>query len=66
MKPLVAEAEKAREYPQKYHWKVMIVNEAMHAQIMLRADFRRARPEYRNPRPAGMTSTMAEATMMYA
>jgi hypothetical protein len=43
----------------------MMVKEAMQAQIMLRADFRLARPEYRKPRPAGITNTMAEATMMY-
>ena len=66
MKPFVPEAEKASEYPQKYHWKVMMLNEAIHAQIKLKADFRRASPEYKKPKPAGMTSTMAEATMMYA
>ena len=30
---------------------------AMHAHIMDRADFRRARPEYRNPRPGTITKT---------
>lgn len=36
------------------------------AQIMLRADFLRARPEYRKPRPGIMVRTIAEAMMMYA
>ena len=44
----------------------MIEKEPMQAQIILRADFRRARPEYRKPRPGIMTSTIAEATMMKA
>jgi len=44
----------------------MIEQDAMQAQIMLSADFLRASPEYRNPRPGTMTSTMAEAMMMYA
>lgn len=43
-----------------------MLNEPMHAMIILRADFLRARPEYRKPRPGTMTTTMAEATMMYA
>lgn len=38
--------------------------DAIHAQIILRADLRRARPEYKNPRPGIMTRIMAEATMM--
>jgi hypothetical protein len=38
--------------------------EAIQAQIMLRADLRRAKPEYRKPRPGTMTKTMAEATMI--
>lgn len=66
MKPLVALGEKASEYPQKYHWKVMTDMDIIHAQIRLRADFLRARPEYRKPRPGTMIKTMAEATMMYA
>lgn len=40
--------------------------EAMQAQIMERADFRRAKPEYKKPSPGTMTRTMADATMMYA
>lgn len=40
--------------------------EPMQAQIIDSADFRRARPEYRNPSPGTMTKTMAEATIMYA
>lgn len=38
----------------------------MQAQMSDRADLRRARPEYRKPRPGTMSSTMAEATMMKA
>ena len=56
--------EKASEYPQKYHWNVITEHEPIQAQSMLRADFRRARPEYRKPRPGIMTRTMAEATMI--
>lgn len=37
---------------------------AIQAQIMLRADFLRARPEYKKPRPGIMTTTIAEAMMM--
>ena len=44
----------------------MTEKEAMVIQIMVRADFLRARPEYRNPKPGIMTTTMAEATRMYA
>jgi hypothetical protein len=44
----------------------MIEKDPIHAQIMLSADFLLANPEYKNPRPGTMTSTMAEATMMYA
>lgn len=36
------------------------------AQIILSADFLRAKPEYRNPKPGIMVKTMAEAMMMYA
>lgn len=66
MKPLVAVGLKAKEYPQKYHWNVMTVPAAIQAQIMLNADFLLASPEYKKPRPGTITSTMAEATMMYA
>lgn len=45
MNPLLPEALKASEYPQKYHWNVMTEKDPIHAQIMLRADFLRARPE---------------------
>jgi hypothetical protein len=58
--------EKAREYPQKYHWKVMIENDPMQAQIIDSADFLRARPEYRKPVPGIITKTIQEATMMNA
>ena len=44
----------------------MTEKEAMQAQIMDKADFLRARPEYKNPSPGIMIKTMAEATMMYA
>jgi len=64
MKPLVPCAENASEYPQRYHWKVMTEKVAMVIHSIVRADFRRARPEYKNPRPGIMTTTMAEATMM--
>jgi len=43
--PFVAEELNASEYPQKYHWKTIIENEAIHAQIIERADFLRAKPE---------------------
>ena len=42
----------------------MIEKEAIHAQIIDRADLRRARPEYRKPRPGTMTKTIAEQTRM--
>jgi hypothetical protein len=45
IKPLVPYWLKAREYPQKYHWKVTTLHEAIQAHIMDRADFLRARPE---------------------
>jgi hypothetical protein len=38
--------------------------EPIQAQIMLKADLRRASPEYRKPRPGTMTNTMADATMI--
>ncbi len=37
---------------------------AIQTQIMVRADFRLASPEYKKPRPGIMTTTIAEATMM--
>ncbi len=43
----------------------MTEKEAMQANIMLSADFLLARPEYRKPRPGIMTSTIAEAMMIY-
>lgn len=64
MKPLVALEENASEYPQKYHWKVTTRDDPTQAQISDRADLRRAKPEYRNPRPGTMISTIAEAMMM--
>ena len=71
MNPDVPVAENAREYPQKYHWKVTTENEVIAAQIMesadLRrasADLRRASPEYRKPIPGIMTSTMQEHIRM--
>ena len=42
----------------------MTENEPIQAQIMLSADFLRARPEYKKPRPGIITNTMAEATIM--
>lgn len=66
MKPFVAYWLNANEYPQRYHWKVMMEQDAMQAQIMLSADFLRASPEYRKPSPGTMINTMADATMMYA
>ena len=66
MKPFVEYWLNANEYPQKYHWNVMTDNEPIVAHIILNADFLRASPEYRKPRPGTMTSTMAEATIMYA
>jgi hypothetical protein len=36
----------------------------MHAQIMERADFLRANPEYRKPRPGIISRTMHEETMI--
>lgn len=38
----------------------------MQAHIMDNADFLRARPEYRNPRPGTIKKTMAEPTIMKA
>lgn len=64
MNLFVAVGLNASEYPQKYHWKLMTDMLMQQAQIMLSADLRRARPEYRKPRPGIMTRTMAEATMM--
>lgn len=66
MNPFVADELKASEYPQRYHWKTIIEKEAIQAQIMDKADFRRARPEYRNPRPGIMSRTMHDETMIYA
>jgi hypothetical protein len=42
----------------------MTEHEPIQAHIIDKADFLRARPEYRKPRPGIMTNTMAEATMM--
>jgi hypothetical protein len=42
---LVADGEKANEYPHKYHWNVMTEPALMQTHINDRADFRRARPE---------------------
>ena len=66
MNPFVAEELKAREYPQKYHWKTMMEKEAIQAQIMDSADFLRARPEYRKPRPGIISKTIHDETMIYA
>jgi hypothetical protein len=44
----------------------MTENEPMHAQIMERADFLLANPEYKNPRPGIISRTMHEETIMYA
>lgn len=45
MNPLFADGEKANEYPHKYHWNVMTDPAPIHAHIIDKADFRRARPE---------------------
>ena len=37
---------------------------AMQVHIIVRADFRRASPEYKKPSPGIMTTTMAEAMIM--
>ena len=44
----------------------MTEHDAMQAHTMLNADFLRARPEYRKPRPGTMSNTIADATMMKA
>lgn len=44
----------------------MTEKEAMVTHIMVRADFRLASPEYKNPSPGIMTTTMAEAIIIYA
>jgi hypothetical protein len=44
----------------------MTEKEPIQAQIMESADFLRARPEYRKPRPGIMSRTMHDATMMKA
>lgn len=64
MNPFVALDDRASEYPQKYHWNVTTAEDPIHAQMRDRADLRRARPEYRKPRPGTMTITIAEATRM--
>jgi hypothetical protein len=46
MKGLLGEyREKARENPQKYHWKVITDADPKQAIIIVSADFLRARPE---------------------
>jgi hypothetical protein len=45
MNPFCPVGEKANEYPHKYHWNVMTDPAAIHAHIIDKADFRRARPE---------------------
>jgi hypothetical protein len=45
IKPFCPVGEKAKEYPHRYHWNVMTDPAPMHAHIIDRADFRRARPE---------------------
>jgi hypothetical protein len=62
--PFVAEEESDKEYPQKYHWKVTTADDPTHAQMRESADFRRAKPEYRNPSPGTIIITIAEQTMM--
>ena len=44
----------------------MTEKDAMVTQSMVRADFLLASPEYRKPKPGIMTTTIAEAMMMYA
>ena len=48
IKPLVAVDENDREYPQQNHCKITVAFDAETAQINDRADFRLARPEYKN------------------
>jgi len=57
MKPFVALAEKVKENPQKYHWKLMTEPATIQAHISDKADFLRARPEYKKPRPGTITNT---------
>lgn len=63
MKPLAVVGEKAREYPQRYHWTLVTDRQPIQARIMWRADLRRTRPAYRKPRPGTMIHTKADATM---
>jgi hypothetical protein len=44
----------------------MTENDAIHAHIIDKADFRRASPEYRNPSPGIMRRTIHDETMIYA
>jgi hypothetical protein len=64
--PFVAEELNAKEYPQKYHWKTIIEKLPMQAQIIDSADFLRANPEYKNPRPGIIIRTIHDETMIYA
>ena len=66
MKPFEAVGENVNEYPQKYHWKLMMLPAAMQAHIIERADFLRASPEYRKPRPGTIIKTRHDEIMIYA
>jgi hypothetical protein len=44
----------------------MTEKEPIHAQIMDKADFLRASPEYRKPSPGIMSRTIHDETMIYA
>jgi hypothetical protein len=66
MKGLLAVVEKAREKPQKYHWKTMTEKDIITTQSMERADFLRARPEYRKAMPGTMRRTRQAERMMKA
>lgn len=66
MKGLLEVVEKAREKPQKYHWKTMTEKDIITTQSMERADFLRARPEYRKAMPGTMRRTRQAERMMKA
>ena len=47
MNPFVAVGLRAREYPQKYHWKMMTLKDIMTTQMRERADFLRGLARFR-------------------
>ena len=58
---LLLELAKANEYPQKYHWKIPMNDDMIQNHIIERADFRRAKPEYRKAKPGTIIQIMEEA-----